>query len=121
THEMYKPWLEKALNAPHTLNPDKEEQAKKKVRIETMTEKKVITDGNQTLELYHQQGNLHTAGMVFGYVPKAKVLVQADGFNPPTPAGAQGAISRHAPNLIDNDRRLTLNVETVLAVHYPEE
>jgi len=121
THEMYKPWLEKALNTPHTLNPDKEEQAKKKVRIETMTEKKVITDGNQTLELYHQQGNLHTAGMIFGYVPKAKVLVQADGFNPPAQAGAQGAISRHAPNLMDNVRRLNLNVETVVAVHYPAD
>jgi len=121
THEMYKPWLEKALNTPHTLSPDKEEQAKKKVKIETMTEKKVITDGNQTLELYHQQGNMHTAGMIFGYLPKAKVLVQADGFNPPAQAGAQGAISRHAPNLMDNIQRLKLNVDTVVAIHYPAD
>jgi glyoxylase-like metal-dependent hydrolase (beta-lactamase superfamily II) len=121
THQMYKPWLEKALNTPHTLNPDKEEQAKKKVKIETMTEKKVITDGNQVLELYHQQGNMHTAGMIFGYVPKAKVLVQADGFNPPAQAGAQGAISRHAPNLMDNIQRLKLSVETVVAIHYPAD
>src|SRR5262245_34526657 len=121
THAMYKPWLEKALNTPHTLNPDKEERAKNKVKIETMMEKKVITDGNQTLELYHQQGNLHTAGMIFGYVPKAKVLVQADGFNPPAQAGAQGAISRHAPNLMDNVKRLNLDVETVVAIHYPAD
>ena len=121
THEMYKPWLEKALNTPHTLNPDKEEQAKKKVRIETMTEKKVITDGTQTLELYHQQGNMHTAGMIFGYLPKAKVLVQADGFNPPAQASAQGAISRHAPNLMDNLQRLKLSVDTVVAIHYPAD
>jgi glyoxylase-like metal-dependent hydrolase (beta-lactamase superfamily II) len=120
THAMYKPWLEKALNTPHTLNPDKAEQAKKKVRIETMTEKKVITDGNQILELYHQQGNWHTAGMVFGYLPKSKVLVQADGFNPPAQAGAQ-AVSRHAPNLMDNIQRLKLNVETIVAVHYPAD
>jgi len=121
THEMYKPWLEKALNTPHTLNPDKEQQVKNKVKIETMTEKKIITDGNQTIELYHQQGNLHTAGMIFGYVPKAKVLVEADGFNPPAQAGAQGAISRHAPNLMDNIQRLKLNVETVVAIHYPAD
>lgn len=120
THEIYKPWLEKALNTPHTLNPDKEEQAKKKVRIETMTEKKVITDGNQTLELYHQQGNLHTAGMVFGYVPKAKVLVQADGFNPPARPGAP-AVSRHAGNLMDNLKRLKLDVDSVVAIHYPAD
>ena len=120
THEMYKPWLEKALNAPHTLNPDKEEQTKKKVRIETMTEKKVITDGNQTLELYHQQGNLHTAGMVFGYVPKAKVLVQADGFNPPARPGVP-AVSRHAGNLMDNLKRLKLDVGSVVAIHYPAD
>jgi glyoxylase-like metal-dependent hydrolase (beta-lactamase superfamily II) len=120
THQMYKPWLEKALNTPHTLNPDKQEQAKKKVRIETMTEKKVLTDGNHVIELYHQQGNLHTAGMVFAYLPKEKVLVQADGFNPPNQPGAQ-AVSRHAGNLMDNIQRLKLNVETIVAIHYPAD
>ena len=40
----------------------------------------VDPETGQPFELYHQQGNLHTAGMIFGYVPKAKVLVQADGF-----------------------------------------
>jgi glyoxylase-like metal-dependent hydrolase (beta-lactamase superfamily II) len=120
THQMYKPWLEKALNNPHTLNPDKQEQAKKKVRIETMTEKKVLTDGNRVLELYHQQGNWHTAGMVFGYLPKEKVLVQADGFNPPAQAGAQ-AVSRHAGNLMANIQRLKLDIETVVAIHYPAD
>ena len=85
-----------------------------------MTEKRVITDGNQVLELYHQQGNLHTAGMVFGYLPKARVLVQADGFNPPAQAGGQ-AVSRHAANLMDNIQRLKLNIDTVVAVHYPAD
>jgi hypothetical protein len=58
--------------------------------------------------------------MIFGYVPKAKVLVQADGFNPPARPGAPG-VSRHAANLMDNLKRLKLDVEAVVAIHYPAD
>src|SRR5215471_19275480 len=46
THEVNKPFLQKVGTMPHTLNPDKLEQGKKKPSIETMTEKRVLTDGN---------------------------------------------------------------------------
>ena len=44
THEMNRDWLEKVLNAPHTLNPDRQERVKQKVRIETMGDNRVLTD-----------------------------------------------------------------------------
>src|SRR6185503_8686903 len=42
THEINKPYFEKIFSAPHTLNPDKLAQAKRKASFETMTEKKVL-------------------------------------------------------------------------------
>src|SRR5438105_5561931 len=46
THQVNKPFLEKIAALPHTLSQDRQEQAKKKPAFETMTEKKVMTDGN---------------------------------------------------------------------------
>ena len=47
-----------------------------------MTEKKVLTDGNHVIELYHLQNSLHNDGLIVAYLPKEKILVEADAFTP---------------------------------------
>ncbi len=120
THEMNKDWLENVLNAPHTLNPDRQERVKQKVKIETAGDKKVLTDGNHVIELHHVKGSNHVASLLMAYLPKQKVLVQADGFNPPATLGAP-VQSRNAGNMLENVERLKLDVETVIPVHYPAD
>ena len=120
THPINKPWLEQVLNAPHTLNPDRQEQVKNTVIVEELPEKMVLSDGNQILELYYVQGSNHVEGMIMGYVPKLRVLVEADGFNPAARAGGP-VRSRNAANLLENIRRLNLDVDTIVAVHYPAD
>ena len=123
THESNRAYFERILAAPHTLNPDKLAQAKKKPSFETMTDKKVLTDGVHTIELYQQQGNFHADGLIFAYLPKEKVLLEADSFNPPadpnftTPA----VINMNSVNLLDNIQRLKLDVQTFVPVHYPPD
>jgi len=122
THQVNKAYLEKVLAQPHTLNPDKQEQAKKKVMVEAVGEKKVLTDGVHTMELHHLTNFLHHDGMLIVYFPKEKVLLEADGYNPqaanatpPTPA------SPYTTSLVDNIRRLNLDVQRVVPVHYPAD
>src|SRR5882762_484138 len=55
THQVNKPYLEKTLSAPHTLNPDKAQQLGKKPVVEAVGEKRVLTDGTHVIELYHLQ------------------------------------------------------------------
>src|SRR5207302_1556606 len=52
THQVNKAYLEKVLSAPHTLNPDTQERAKKKVLVEAIGDMRVLTDGTHTIELY---------------------------------------------------------------------
>ena len=47
-----------------------------------MGEKRVLTDGTHTIELYHLQNFSHHDGMIVAYLPKEKVLLEADGYNP---------------------------------------
>jgi glyoxylase-like metal-dependent hydrolase (beta-lactamase superfamily II) len=120
THQINKPYFEKTFAAPHTLNPDKLAVAKKKPTFETMTEKKVLTDGNHLIELHHLQGSGHNEGLIVAYFPKEKILVEADAYNPaaqpnaPTP----NPLSPYNTNLVENIERLKLDVATIIPVHY---
>jgi glyoxylase-like metal-dependent hydrolase (beta-lactamase superfamily II) len=123
THQINKPYYEKIWANPHTIAPDKLSQNPKKPKFETVAEKKIMTDGNQVIELYHQQGLGHNDGMLLVYLPKQKVLLEADGFNPPaqpltkTPA----SINPNSENLEANITRLKLDVERIIPVHYPAD
>lgn len=118
-----KGYYEKIFAYPHTLNPDRQEQAKNTISIETMKDKKVLTDGNHTIELYRLLGSNHNEGLIVAYLPKEKILVEADAFNPPPQASAPPPATPTANNmnLMDNITRLKLDVDTIIPIHYPPD
>jgi len=102
---------------PHTLNPDRLAKSSRKLVIEPIGEKRAITDGARTLELYHLQGSNHADTMLIGYLPKEKVLIEADVFNPPAANAPPGAVVRETVNLSDNLKRLKLDVQQITPLH----
>jgi glyoxylase-like metal-dependent hydrolase (beta-lactamase superfamily II) len=123
THRINQPYFEKIFAQPHTLNPDRLETSKRKARFDTMTERKVITDGNHIIELHHVRGNGHNDGLIVAYLPKQKILVEADAYNPPATADAPVPlpISPYTSNLIETVERLKLDVERVIPIHLPAD
>ena len=122
THEQNKRYFEKLAGLPHTLNPDMLVQSPKKPSIEGMTDKKVLTDGNHVVELYRLKDSTHNDGLLVAYLPREKVLLEGDGWNPPNEADAAPGPLNNAiynKNLMDNIQRLKLNIETMVPVHYP--
>ena len=55
THQINKAWFEKVFAMPHTLNPDRLAQARRRPSFETMTERKVLTDGNHVIEIHQDR------------------------------------------------------------------
>src|SRR5262252_1135438 len=123
THQANKPFFEKMAALPHTLSPDRLEQSKKKPTFETMTEKKVMTDGNHTIELYHMTGIGHHDGLIMAYLPKEKVLVEADAFNPAAQPNATppSPPSPYTLALVANIERQKLDVNRLIPIHYPAD
>jgi glyoxylase-like metal-dependent hydrolase (beta-lactamase superfamily II) len=123
THQVNKPFLEKVASLPHTLNPDKLAQSKRKASIETVGEKKVLTDGNHVIELYHMTGIGHHDGLLMAYLPKEKVLVEADAYNPAAQANVQppATPSPYTLALVANIERLKLDVNRIIPIHYPAD
>jgi glyoxylase-like metal-dependent hydrolase (beta-lactamase superfamily II) len=123
THQINKPYYEKIWTNPHTIVPDRLSQNPKKPKFETVADKKIMTDGNHVMELYHQENFGHNDGMLLVYLPKEKVLLEADGFNPPaqTLTRTPPSINPQTVNLEANIQRLKLDVERIIPVHYPAD
>lgn len=119
TQEGNKAFLETAWAEPRTLQPDEMSMNGKKATFVTFKDKYELTDGTQVLDLYKLQGDNHNEFMSIGYLPKQKILVEADDFTPPPPnAPPMNAISMgFANNLYDNLQRLKLDVTEILPLH----
>jgi glyoxylase-like metal-dependent hydrolase (beta-lactamase superfamily II) len=112
-----KAYYEKVATMPHAIVPDRLSRSPKKPVIETVAEKRVLTDGNQILELYHVP-TVHTGTMLVGYLPKAKILIEADLWNPPAAnAPAQTAVNPVTTAFFDSIQALKLDVSQVAGLH----
>jgi glyoxylase-like metal-dependent hydrolase (beta-lactamase superfamily II) len=117
TYQMNKPYYEKTFAMPRTLAPDKMSQAKKKAIIEAVGEKKILTDGTHVIELYHVP-NMHNEGMLIAYLPKEKIVVEADLYTPGAPnAPAPDPVSPYTVSLLQNLDRLKLDYDKILGLH----
>jgi glyoxylase-like metal-dependent hydrolase (beta-lactamase superfamily II) len=120
TQAINVPFYQKAWAAPRTLAPDNMSKGDKKPTFLPVKEKYILTEGNRTLELYHEAGSMHNAGMLLVYFPKEKILEEADDFTPDLPElAAPGGIRPPVfmANLMKQIETLKLDVTTVAPMH----
>ena len=120
-HDPDERYFERVFAAPKTLNPDASSKAKKEPTFEMLTTKKVMTDGNHVIELHHMAGNGHNEGLLLAYLPKEKILVEADADTCATECAGADAISPYTDNLVATMDRLKLDVETIVPIHLPAD
>jgi glyoxylase-like metal-dependent hydrolase (beta-lactamase superfamily II) len=118
THDSNRAFFESALMAPATITPDKQQGSRRKVAVEGVGAKRVLTDGTRSVEIHHMAGSTHADGMLIVYLPKERLLIQADAFTPGPPnAPAPAIINPLSVNLADNITRLNLSVDRLLPLH----
>ncbi|HYN81664.1 MAG TPA: MBL fold metallo-hydrolase [Gemmatimonadaceae bacterium] len=120
THELNKPLFDSLALRRHTIVQDALSRNQRAPRIEGVGAKRVITDGTRTVELHHLTRNLHSKSMLVVYLPKERMLIEADVYSPPaTPpaAGAPPPVFPHASNLVQNIETLGLAVDTIVPIH----
>jgi glyoxylase-like metal-dependent hydrolase (beta-lactamase superfamily II) len=113
TQKNNEEFLDKALNTPRTLLGDTLAKNPKKAKFETVSEKKVYSDGTRTVEMYHVSPVPHSNGLLIAYLPKEKVLFQGD-FSLPAPG--QPA-NDHIKALVPILEKLNLNFDRYINVH----
>lgn len=123
TNERNKGLFERVLVNPHKLVPDKMEKmaTKPKVKVEYVGDKHVFTDGTQTVETYAIRGSTHSEGMMIVYLPRQKVLYNADEFNVNNvaPTAPVDPPNGYQVNLLSEVERLGLQVDRHIPAHLP--
>lgn len=120
THETNKAFYQQALAAPRTLNPDRLARSQKRAVLETFADKKVFSDSARTLELHLIKANPHNDGIVMAFLPKERLVIEADVFTPPAAGAAPAAaVNPNAVNLVENVERLKFDFASILPLHGP--
>jgi len=119
THEQNKPFFEKVWARPRTIAPDLLSKLPKPAIFETVSDKKVMTDGNRTIELYFMKGTSHNVANLLVFMPKEGLLYWGDGYNPPEGDDPRD-LARTPEQAIDLYRVITMNnldVKTIAPAH----
>ena len=119
THEMNKPFYERVWARPRTIAPDLLSKSPQPLKFETVGEKKVMTDGTKTIEIYHMVGSTHNVANLIVYMPNEKLIFWGDGYNPPAGNDPRDFV-RTPEQMIDLYRTITtlnLDVKTIAPAH----
>jgi glyoxylase-like metal-dependent hydrolase (beta-lactamase superfamily II) len=117
TQSNNKPYYERIAAMPHTVSPDRLTRSLKRPVVEGVFDKRVFTDDTNTLELYRLSTD-HNDAMLVAYLPKAKLLVEADMWNPPAAnAPPAPAVSPVIVQLMDGIKKLNLDVQQIAGLH----
>jgi glyoxylase-like metal-dependent hydrolase (beta-lactamase superfamily II) len=119
THRTNRAFLMRAARAPHAINPDRLSVSKRALKLQTVEAEGTLSDGTRTVKLYTMTRFEHCADMLLVYLPKEKVLAEADAYTPPQTAATPLDAPKvpYAAALYDNIRRLNLDVQTIVPFH----
>jgi glyoxylase-like metal-dependent hydrolase (beta-lactamase superfamily II) len=121
THQVNRPYYEKAWANPRSVGPDRLDMSRKPATFLTLTDKLILPDSaTRPVEVHLIAGSGHADGFVMVYLPREKILIEADAYTPPAAGTAPPATPNpFAVNLSDNIERLKLDVAQILALHGP--
>ena len=81
-------FFDRALNTPRTLLDDTLAKNPRRVRVDSVEDKRVYTDGTRTVEFYHIYPAPHSNALTIAYFPQEKILFQGDFSVNPVQGGA---------------------------------
>lgn len=118
TEQTNQAYYQKVWANPHTIRPDRLSASSKPAKFESFTGKHLLTDGNRSIEIYSLAGNSHNDAFDFVYLPKEKILVEADAYTPTTgPATTPASVNPYSVNLYQNIKKLNLQVDQIAGLH----
>ena len=118
THDAGRAFMERVIALPATVSPDHLAKSGKKPAVEGVRDRRVLGDGTRTVEIRPIAGILHADDMLMVYLPKEKLLIEADAYTPPAPnAAPMTPPNPFTVNLVDNVTKQGLAVDQILPLH----
>ena len=110
-HKATAAFFTAAIGRAHTIAPDALARNPKPLKLETVDEELELKDETRTVNLYHIAGSPHADTLLMAYLPKERILVEADVFSP------AAAVQPYAANLLENIKKRNLKVDRIVPIH----
>ena len=110
THQGNAAFIEEVVRRPHTLVPDALSKSPKPLKIETVSDEKVLTDGTMTVNLSSIPSE-HSDTMLMAYLPRDRALIVIDVYEP------IGTTHMFAGRFIEDLEKRKLRVDRILPLH----
>ena len=119
TSDVAKPFFEKAFSNPNRIAPDRLALSPKPLRIVGVSgSKTVLSDPKRPIEIYEIENSIHGQGLLMIWLPRERVLIEADAYTPPNPSAQMPMVPPpEAVNLVRNIERLKLDVQAIMPLH----
>ena len=118
THADNVAYFERAFAQPSRVRPDAFARSGRKATFRPVAEKLEIGDATRSVEVHRIVGGPHNDGLLMVYLPREKLLIEADAFTPAAPNTPPPAVANaNNVNLVDNIERLKLAVDRILPLH----
>jgi glyoxylase-like metal-dependent hydrolase (beta-lactamase superfamily II) len=116
--EQARPWFERTMARPNSVSPDALAKSGAKVTVMGVDSQRTFSDGARIVEVFMIEDSVHAQGFMMVWLPRERLLVQADGYTPGAPGSpAPAQPDANNVNLAQNIDRLRLNVERILPLH----
>src|SRR6185369_11602441 len=83
--EQARPWFERALARPNTISPDALAKSGAKPSLVGVNGRRTFSDSTRTVEVYLMEGSGHAQGFMMVWLPRERILVEADAYTPAAP------------------------------------
>jgi len=118
TQAQNKAYFERTLATKSVIAPDHLAKSGRKGRVIPVGDKMVLRDATRAVELYRTFDSNHSDTLLMVYLPKEKLLIEADSFTPRPPNSPPPArVDPNNANLVENLAKLNLAVDRILPLH----
>ena len=118
TSAMAKPYFERVFANPNRVAPDRMATSGRAPRITPVNGKLAVGDATRAVEVHEMQGSVHAQGFMMVWLPKERLLIQADAYTPGPPNSPPPPVPNgNMVNLVQNIERLGLDVDRILPLH----
>ena len=125
THQRNRLFYESELlnYEPRTLEPDMVSmhpptEISEGYTMEDVDEKYILGDGDRFLEIYYVQGlGSHVEGMLMGYLPTERIIIEADLYDPGLLPAGRSRPTEAETALLSNVKQNKLQPLTVVPIH----
>ena len=118
TSATAKPYYERVFANPNRIAPDALAKSGRTPKIIGVSGATVLRDATRPIEIHEIQGSVHAQGFLMIWLPKEKLLIEADAYTPGPPNSPPPAVANgNQVNLADNIERLGFKPARILPLH----